>query len=116
MIQLYHNNRCGKSREALKMLEDSGMEFEIIRYLDNPPNINQLREVLKKLNYKPLELVRQTEPIWIEKFKTIALSDGEIIDALVKYPSLIERPILIDKDNAIVARTPEKVNEFILGF
>jgi arsenate reductase len=89
MIQLYLNNRCGKSREALKMLEESGMEFEVIRYLDNPPNVNQLVEALKKLNYLLIELVRQMKPIWIKEFKTIALFDGEIINALVKYPMLI---------------------------
>ena len=113
MIQVYHNNRCGKSREAIKIVEASGKEFEIIKYLENPPTFDELELLLKKLNYQPLDLVRQKESIWTERFKGKKLSNEEIIKALVENPILIERPIIILKDKAIVARPPEKLNAFI---
>lgn len=113
MIQVYHNNRCGKSREAIKIVEASGKEFEIIKYLENPPTFSDLELLLKKLDYQPLDLVRQKESIWTERFKGKKLSNEEIIKALVENPILIERPIIILKDKAIVARPTEKLNDFI---
>lgn len=113
MIQIYHNSRCGKSREALQILENSGVAFEIIKYLENPPTSEEIKKLLKKLNYQPLELVRQKESIWIEKFKAKNLSDDQIINALAEFPILIERPIIINKENAIVARSPEQWNGFL---
>ena len=113
MIQVYHNNRCGKSREAIKIVEASGKEFEIIKYLEKPPTFDELELLLKKLNYQPLDLVRQKESIWTERFKGKKLSNEEIIKALVENPILIERPIIILKDKAIVARPTEKLNAFI---
>lgn len=113
MIQVYHNNRCGKSREAIKIVEASGKEFEIIKYLENPPTFDELELLLKKLNYQPLDLVRQKESIWTERFKGKKLSNEEIIKALVENPILIERPIIILKDKAIIARPTEKLNDFI---
>ena len=113
MIQVYHNSRCGKSRDAIKMLENSGVEFEIITYLENPPNEVEINELLTKLNLDPIELVRQKESIWIEKFKMKSLSNEEIIKALAEYPILIERPILIDKNKAIIAKSPDKVKAFL---
>lgn len=113
MIQVYHNNRCGKSREAVKQLEESGKEFQIIKYLENPPTFDELNVLLQKLNYKPLELVRKKESLWIEKFKGKNLTDDEIVKALSENPILIERPIVILEDKAIVARPVEKLNDFI---
>lgn len=113
MIQVYHNNRCGKSREAIKILEASGKVFEIIKYLENPPTSQELETLLAKLNYTPLELVRQNESLWKENFKEKNLSNKEIIKALVENPILIERPIVIFEDKAIVARPPAKLNDFI---
>ena len=113
MIQVYHNNRCGKSREAIKILEASGKEFEIIKYLEYPPTFDELKNLLDKLNYNPLELVRQNELLWKENFKGKDLSNEEIIKALVLNPILIERPIIIFEDKAIIARPPEKLNDFI---
>lgn len=113
MIQVYHNNRCGKSREAIALLEQSGKEFEIIKYLDNPPTFEELENLLNKLNYRPIDLVRQKESIWIDNFKGKDLTDSQIISALAENPILIERPIVIIGDKAIVARPPEKLNDFI---
>ena len=113
MIQVYHNNRCGKARETIALLEQSGKEFEIIKYLDNPPTFEELENLLNKLNYKPIDLVRQKESIWIANFKGKDLTDSQIISALAENPILIERPIVIIGDKAIVARPPEKLNDFI---
>lgn len=113
MIQVYHNNRCGKSREAIKYLENAGKEFEIIKYLENPPNQSEIEALLLKLNYQPIDLVRQKESIWIQKFKGKSLTNEDIIKALAENPILIERPIAIFKDKAIVARPLENLNEFI---
>lgn len=113
MIQVYHNNHCGKSREAIALLEQSGKEFEIIKYLDNPPTFEELGNLLNKLNYRPIDLVRQKESIWIDNFKGKDLTDSQIISALAENPILIERPIVIIGDKAIVARPPEKLNDFI---
>ena len=113
MIQIYHNNRCGKSREAIALLEKSEKEFEIIRYLDQPPTFEELSDLLKKLKFKPLELVRKKESVWFENFKGKDLTEAEIIQAMVDNPILIERPIIIFGNQAIVARPPEKLNDFI---
>lgn len=113
MIQIYHNPRCGKSRECLAFLKDSNKEFEVISYLENPPTFEELTEILKKLNFKPIQLVRVKEKIWIENYKGKDLNDSQIIEAMVSNPILIERPIVITKYKAIVARPLEKVNEIL---
>jgi len=114
MIQLFHNSRCGKSRNCLAFIESSGKEFEIIKYLENPPTFEELTVLLKKLNFKPIELVRQKEVIWIEKYKNKSLSDDEIINAMIENPILIERPIVVNGDNAYIARDSETISKLNL--
>lgn len=109
MIQIYHNSRCGKSRECLAFLENSGQNFEIIKYLEDIPSFEELKEIIKKLDLKPIELVRQKEKIWIENFKNLEMTDDEIIQAMISNPILIERPIVINGDKAVIARPLEKV-------
>lgn len=108
MIQIYHNSRCGKSRECLAFLENSGQNFEIIKYLEDIPSFEELKEIIKKLDLKPIELVRQKEKIWIENFKNLEMTDEEIIQAMISNPILIERPIVINGDKAVIARPLEK--------
>jgi len=104
MIQIYHNSRCGKSRECLAFLEDSGKEYEVIKYLENVPRFDELKGIINKLGIKPIELVRQKEKIWIENFKNKSMSDDEIIQTMISNPILIERPIVINGDKAVIAR------------
>lgn len=104
MIQIYHNSRCGKSRECLAFLEDSGKEFEVIKYLENVPTFDELKSIIGKLNIKPIELVRIKEKIWLENFKNTTMTDDEIIQAMILNPILIERPIVINGDKAVIAR------------
>lgn len=113
MIQIYHNNRCGKSRDCLAFLEQSGKEFEVIKYLETIPTFDELKTIIEKLNIKPLELVRQKEKIWIENFKDVPMTDEEIILAMITNPILIERPILINGDKATIARPLEKINTIL---
>jgi arsenate reductase len=113
MIQIYHNPRCGKSRNCLAFIEAEGQEYEIIKYLDNPPTKEELVSLLKKLNFMPLELVRQKEKIWIESFKNTKMTKEEIIQALVSYPILIERPIVVKGDNALICRDLNKIADFL---
>lgn len=113
MITIYHNPRCGKSRDCLAFLETSDKKFEIIKYLETPLSLNELKEIIRKLNIKPIELIRKNEPIWKENFKGKVLTDSEIIQTMVDYPILMERPIVVYNDKAIIARPLEKINEII---
>ena len=114
MITIYHNNRCTKSRCALDELEKSGKAFEVVYYLETPPNKSELKEIIRKLGIKPLELIRKGEKFFTENYKGKSLTDEEWIDAMVAHPILIERPIIISRDQAIIARPTEKIKE-ILG-
>src|SRR6187402_1542708 len=113
MIQIYHNQRCGKSRSCLLLLHEANKEIEIIKYLNTPPTVTELTTLLHKLNLSPIELVRQKEQIWIENFKGKALTDSEIIQAMAENPILIERPIVVNGNKAIIGRDLEKVIPFI---
>jgi arsenate reductase len=113
MIQIYHNQRCGKSRNCLLLLEESNNEFEIINYLITPPTADELKTLLEKLNFSPIELVRQKEKIWIENYKGKSLTANEIIQAMVENPILIERPIVVKGDQAIIGRDLDNVIPFL---
>lgn len=113
MLQIFHNNRCGKSRNCLSMLESSGKEFEIISYLTTPPTAAELQVVIEKLDIKPIDLVRQKEKTWIDNFKGKNFTDEELIKIMITNPILIERPILISEEKAIIARDEEKIINFL---
>ncbi len=114
-IIIWHNPRCRKSREGLamaqKVAEEKGLLLEVRKYLDNPPSQDELKNVLKILGMKPLELVRTKEAIWKEHFKGKDLTDDQVIEAMTQYPKLIERPVVIYKNKAVLARPAEKVLE-----
>lgn len=109
MITIYHNNRCRKSREGLEILGKSGKEYGIREYLNDVPSRDELNNLLAMLNIKPLELIRKNEAIWKEQYKNVSMTDDEIIDAMIKYPKLIERPIVINGDKAVIGRPPSKI-------
>ncbi len=113
MITIYHNNRCSKSREGLCFLESMNEPFEIINYLDNVPTYKELEVIIKKLNIKPIELVRIKEKDWTDNFKGKNLSDKEIIEAMIQFPKLIERPIVINGQKAVIARPTELIKEIL---
>lgn len=113
MIQIYHNPRCGKSRNCLAFIKESKKEFEIINYLEQTPSFDELSSLIEKLNLEPIQLVRTKEKIWIENFKNKQMSDNEIIQAMVSNPILIERPIVVIGNKAIIGRELDKVENFI---
>lgn len=113
MIQIYHNSRCTKSRECLAFIEETGQEYEVIKYLENIPSFEELKTIIEKLDIKPIELVRQKEKIWIENFKNKTMSDDEVIQAMILNPILIKRPIVINGNKAVIARPIEKVTAII---
>jgi len=113
MITIYHNPRCGKSRECLAFVENSKQEFEIIKYLENPLTFNELETIIKKLSIKPIELIRTKESIWVEHFKGKTLSNKEIIQSMVDFPILMERPIAVNGNKAVIARPFDRIKEII---
>ena len=113
MIKIYHNPRCRKSREGLTILENSGKEFEIIKYLDNIPSEKELKEIIKLLDISPIQLVRKNEQIWKEEYKGKDLDDNKIIEAMAKNPKLIERPIVINNNKAVIGRPPEHIKTIL---
>lgn len=116
MIKIYHNPRCSKSRCGLDLLKESKKEYEIVDYMKNPPKKEEIADILLKLNISPLDLVRKNEMVWKENFKDRNLTDDEIIEAMVQYPQLIERPIVVFGDKAVIGRPTEKINEFLSVF
>lgn len=112
-VQILHNPRCGKSREALKILQDEGCDVEIIEYLKQIPTKKELKDILSKLGVKAIEIVRKKEPIFIEKFKNKTFTNEEWIQILLENPILIERPIVIDGYKAVIGRPPELVIDLV---
>ena len=112
-LTIYHNSRCSKSRQTLAIIEEKGITPTIINYLEDVPTFSELKKLIDLLEIKPIELVRTKETIWQEKFKEKNLSDDAIIQVMVNYPKLIERPIVVKGNQALVCRPPEMVLKFI---
>lgn len=112
-MKIYHNPRCSKSRQGLAILEDSKLTFETIKYLDTPISKEELTNIIKLLGISPIDLVRKNEAVWKENFKGKKLSDSEIITAMVKNPKLIERPIVINNEKAVIGRPPELIKSIL---
>ncbi|MDH0648972.1 arsenate reductase (glutaredoxin) [Pseudomonas sp. GD03858] len=113
-LTLYHNPRCSKSRGALELLEARGLAPTIVRYLETPPDAATLEQLLGKLGIGARQLLRTGE----DEYKALdlvnpALSDAQLIKAMVEHPKLIERPILVAGSKAVVGRPPEKVLEIL---
>lgn len=109
MVRLFHNPRCSKSRQALQILEDKNETIEIVKYLDNPPTEQELKQLIELLGIDPIELVRKNEAVWKENYKNKNLTNEELIKAMVSNPKLIERPIAIKGTQAVIGRPPEKI-------
>ena len=109
MIKIYHNARCSKSRCGLELIEQSGKEFEVIKYLDDVPTKEELIHLLTLLKMNPIDLVRKNESIWKDNYKGKTLTDNAIIKAMLTHPKLIERPIVINGNKAVIGRPTEKI-------
>jgi len=112
-LRIYHNPRCSKSRGACALAAERGQTAEIIDYLATPPSREELVALLAKLRMSPAELVRRGEAVFKEHYAGRDLDDAAWLDALVAHPILIERPIVVRGDRAVVARPPEKLLELL---
>ncbi|WP_440467018.1 arsenate reductase (glutaredoxin) [Pseudomonas sp. YH-1] len=113
-ISIFHNPRCSKSRGALELLEERGIQPQIIRYLETPPSATELKVLLGKLGIGARQLLRTGEDEYKElNLANPALGDDQLIEAMVSHPKLIERPIVIVGDKAVIGRPPEKVLEIL---
>jgi arsenate reductase len=110
---IYHNPRCSKSRQTLQLLEEKGISPEVVLYLNDVPTKSDLKSILKKLNISSDQLIRKGEKDFKDNFKGKTLSEEEWIDAMIKFPKLIERPIVVNGDQAVIGRPPERVLELM---
>ena len=113
-VTIYHNPRCSKSRQTLELLRSQGLEPNIIEYLKTPPGKSELSGILALLGMGPRELMRQKETAYKANGLDAAdLSDGQLIDAMIEHPVLIERPIVLANGKAAIGRPPENVLDII---
>ncbi len=111
---IYHNPRCSKSRQALSLLEDAGVNAQVVKYLETPPSAEELDALLTKLGLEPLDVMRTKDDLFKElglQGKTFTREEG--IRLLAEHPALLERPIVVRGDKAVVARPPERVSEVL---
>lgn len=113
MTTIWHNPKCSKSREALQLLEEKGGTYEVFKYLDTPPSREEIVELLSKLGISARELMRTKEDLYKELGLAQVSDEAKLIDALAEYPKLIERPIVIEGNRAVIGRPVEKVIEFL---
>ena len=114
MFKIYHNPRCRKSREALDLLKDQNIKFEIVYYLKNKLVKNDIIEILSQLKTSPDKLIRIQEKIWKELFQNEDLTHDQLIEILVKHPKLIERPIITKNQKGVIGRQIENLKKFII--
>jgi arsenate reductase len=111
--KVYHNPRCGKSREALAWLEAKNIPYEIVRYMDEPLTYAELDDLLQRMDMDPMDLVRTQEPEWKEHFASNELEDEEVIYAMIECPKLMQRPIVAIGYEAVVARPADRIAEIV---
>ena len=112
-MKIYHNPRCRKSREGIKYLESKKINFEVIDYIKNNLSSEQIRNILKKLQLKPIEIVRKNEAIWKEKYKGKDFTDDQLIRILSNEPKLIERPIIVSEKLGVIGRPVENIDRLL---
>ncbi|MDX1628726.1 MAG: arsenate reductase (glutaredoxin) [Fulvivirga sp.] len=113
MLTIYHNPRCRKSRETLQIIEDAGATVQVVEYLKTTPSKETLTEIVDKLDIKPEQLIRKGEKAYKENYKGKTLTDAEWLEAMEKHPKLIERPIVVKDDQAVIGRPPENVKQLL---
>ncbi len=112
-LTIYHNPRCSKSRATLALLTERGLDPVIVEYLNTPPSVAELARILGMLGKRPEELMRKGEDEYKEHFRGQELSDAEAIEMMVRYPKVIERPIVVNGGRAAVGRPPEAVLDIL---
>ncbi len=112
-MRYFHNPRCQKSREGLQLLEEKGLQPEVVLYMTEPLSPMDLEDILAKLDIDAEDLIRSKESVWKEEFKDKELSEDELVLAMIEYPQLMERPILVNGDKAAIGRPPENLLEIL---
>ena len=113
-VIVYHNPKCSKSRQTLELLNRQGIKPTIIEYLKTPPSSKKLKEIIELLKFTPRNLIRKQETVYTENnLDSLSLSDDDLIEAMARHPILIERPIVIVNDKAVIGRPPEEVLKII---
>lgn len=112
-MKIYYNPRCSKCRETLKLIEQQGKKAEIVDYLNHPPTVETLKQIVRMLGISPLELVRKKETLYLNHFRHQHLNDDEWLKVMSEHPQLIERPIVLEGKKAIIGRPPEKVLDLL---
>ena len=108
-MEFYHNPRCRKSRESLALLQERDSNITLVHYLKEQLGFDELKGIIKKIGVRPEQIVRKGESIFKEKFKGKEFSDDEWVQAMIDYPKLMERPILVNGNQAVIGRPPESV-------
>ena len=112
--KIFHNPRCSKSRQTLRILQDNNCEIEIINYLETDLDVSLIKDILKKLSLKPRDILRTSEQDYKDNnLKEDDLSDDDLIDYMIQFPKLIERPIVVRGNKAVLGRPPENILELI---
>ncbi len=113
-VTIYHNPRCSKSRQTLAILNSQPIDIEIIEYLQNPPNHNQLKGIISLLDMSARDLMRKNEKVYKDnKLDNPDLTDDQLVEIMTQNPILIERPIVLNNDKAIIGRPPQRVLEIL---
>ena len=112
-MKIYHNPRCSKSRQTLQIIKDAGTEVEIIEYLNEVPTQDELAAILIKLDMNAEDILRKGEDVFKQNYKGKTFSNDEWIKIMIENPKLIERPIVIKGNKAVLGRPPENVNKFL---
>lgn len=112
-VRIYHNPRCSKSRSACAILAEKGIQAKVVEYLKSPPSRDELVALIAKLGLPPGDIVRTNEIIFKNEYNGREMNDDDWIDAMVAHPILMERPIVVVGDRAVVGRPPERVLELL---
>jgi arsenate reductase len=110
---IFHNPRCTKSRAALTLLQEHGIEPQIVEYLKTPPSANELKTIIARLGIKPEALIRKGEDVYKEHYAGKTLTDSQWIAAMAKHPILIERPIVVRGNRAVIGRPTQNVKDLL---
>ena len=113
MYTILHNSRCGKSRDAIKLLEELDVDYQVREYLKDELSFDELKVIIKALNVNPIEIVRTNELIWKDNFKGKDFTDDELVKIMIENPKLIQRPIVFKEGVGIIGRPVELIKDFI---
>ncbi|MFW5851750.1 MAG: arsenate reductase (glutaredoxin) [Bacteroidota bacterium] len=113
MIKIYHNPRCSKSREGLSFLKDTVQDIEIVEYLKNGITEKEIQEIISKMNCSVESIIRKQEPVFKDFYKDKNISEEEWIQAIVNHPKLLQRPIIVTENSAIIARPANMMTKIL---